>query len=552
MITEGRGPGPLRTVLRALREAPSGVLVAQPSLALGHQLTLSACLAIGLLLIGRADVDRPALFYSGDVIVHALTVLLVIGVLMVRGRSAVADRAGRWILVLVPVLDLLAIGVTRWGYLDAPVLRGSLMTLPAVWLAAQMRYRGVALGAAACLLSILAGLLLVEPERAVSVLARGVSSLLLVLALGMVVASIVSRLEETSRRNALIADAIGAVEVVVETDGSLRTRGRLTGPGRGVPIEALLADPVFSENGRSPVRPERNPLRRVREGVELDGQAVWTRAGGDRIALSVSSTRLDDGRMLMVVHDVTTSLAAVLQEEQFLAGISHELKTPLTSIAGYVELLEDEAEESAEQGRGMLDAELVRSHLAVISRNVVRLRSLIMGLLETARTSTDHIGSASAPEMRTSLTRLVDEQLQAIAPRAAARHLRIERRGFEEEVELVNVDPERLGQAVDNLLSNAVTYSHEGGTITLSLAIEEGQARLRVADAGIGIDSADLDSLFTPYFRARSATRAGISGNGLGLMITRRILRAHGGEVEVSSVLGEGTTVSLVLPLART
>ncbi|WP_344359586.1 HAMP domain-containing sensor histidine kinase [Brachybacterium phenoliresistens] len=546
MTAQRPGPGPTRWVRRALRGEVSGPVAEMPMIALGHQLTLSACLVIGSLLLDGTRIERPRLYWGGDLLVHALTLLLVIGMILARRSDAGAARFERRALFLVPVLDLLVLAVARWGLVDAPVLRGALMTLPAVWLAAQLRYRGVGLALGISVMSVVVGLV-IAPGQAMTVLARGFSLTLLIGALGMVVASIVSRLDETSRRNALIADAIGAVEVVIQLDGSLRSRGRLKGAGRDVPVQELLDDPVFTENGRYPVRPDRNPLARVRGGAELDGQAVWTEADGNRIALSISSTRLDDGRMLMVVHDVTTSLAAVLQEEQFLAGISHELKTPLTSIAGYVELLADEAEDA-----DAVPSATVRSHLGVVSRNVDRLRSLIMGLLDSARTSSDHIGSASAPEHRTSLTRLVAEQIEAIGPRARGRGLSIVTAGLEEDVELVNADPERLGQAVDNLLSNAVTYSHDQGTIRVSLAVDEGRARLQVADEGIGIDAEDLDSLFTPYFRARSATRAGISGNGLGLMITRRIVRAHGGEVEISSTLGQGTAITLVLPLART
>lgn len=547
MDASGRFSDQLRVLGRSLRERSPRPVPILASIALAHQLTLSLCMVVGAVLIGGAQIERPGLYAAGDASIHALTAVVVVGTLLQRSAGTVAPGLWSRLLVLIPVLDLLVLGVSRWAALDSPGLRGSLMALPAVWLAAQLRLRGALIGIGMSLLSLGVGPLLATPEHTLTVLSRGISTTLLVGALGAVVAAITTQLDETSRRNALIADAIGAVEVVVDADGTLRSRGRLRGPGAGIPIQELLAGPLMTENGRSPVPPERTPLARVRAGAELDGQAVWTRAGEHRIALSVSSTRLDEERMLMVVHDVTTSLAAVLQEEQFLAGISHELKTPLTSIAGYVELLEDEAE-----GARAVDAAVVRGHLAVIARNVERLRSLILGLLETARTSTDPIGGAGAPQRRTSLTRLVREQIEAASPRAAGRGLRWRLEGLEEEVELVNADPERLGQAIDNLLANAIAYSHEGGTITVSLRAEAGRARCTVRDEGIGIDAEDLESLFAPYFRARSATRAGIEGNGLGLMITRRIARAHGGEVEVASTLGEGTAVTFVLPLART
>src|SRR5699024_5578348 len=146
----------------------------------------------------------------------------------------------------------------------------------------------------------------------------------------------------------------------------------------------------------------------------------------------------------------------------------------------------------------------------------------------------------------------VRQQVEAVSPRAAARRLRWSLRGCDAPLELVNADLERLGQAIDNVLSNAVKYAHEGGLISVELGMERNQARLVVRDEGIGISQSDLLGLFTPYFRARTATDAGIPGYGLGLMITRRIVRAHGGEMSIASEIGVGTRVELVIPVVRT
>jgi two-component system, OmpR family, phosphate regulon sensor histidine kinase PhoR len=542
---------PLRArLLAALR--PTRAALAEsvsPRAALAHQLALSTCMVLGVVVVDDQVLGIPWLYWSGQAAVHALTLGLVLGMLLSLAgieRPAWAER----LLVLLPVLDLLVLAVCRWSVVNAAGFQGFLMAVPMVWLAARYRYRGAALGIAISLGSTVLGLL-VSPERELlQLVSRGLVTAVLAGAMALVVAGVVARLDEQHRRLEAISSALGVVSLVLDEDGEVvQEEGGLRGAARGRPVRELLADPVFSETGRAPLLPERNPLARAARGAELDGEAVWSAGDeGRRIALSVSSTRLDEARMLVVVHDVTASLAAVLQEEQFLANVSHELKTPLTSIAGFVELIEDET--AAPDGG---DPELIRSHLRVVSRNVVRLRQLILGLLETARTvSGDRVGSRSGAPRQTSLDELLRRQIEAIRPRAEARRLRWMLNGVDEPVELVNADPERLGQALDNVLSNAVKYAHEGGAITVDLRVEDAAARLTVTDEGIGIDQDDLEKLFTPYFRARTATEAGVPGYGLGLMITRRILRAHSGDMTLSSQVGVGTRIEMTVPLART
>lgn len=530
---------------------PTRAVVAEPvgpRAALAHQLALSTCLLLGIVVVDDQVLGIPWLFWAGQIGVHGLTLGLVVGMLLTLSgieRPAWAER----LLALLPVLDLLVLAVCRWSVVNVAGFQGFLMAVPMAWLAARYRYRGAALGIAISLGSIVLGLMLSPERRLVELFSRGLATTVLAGAMALVVAGAVVRLDEQRRRLETVSSALGVVSLVLGEDGEVvEEDGRLRGAARSHRVGELLSDPVFSDTGRCPLPPERNPLSRAARGAELDGEAVWSEdESGRRVALSVSSTRLDGTRMLVVVHDVTASLAAVLQEEQFLANVSHELKTPLTSISGYIELIEDET--SAAEG----DPEMIRSHLRVVRRNVARLQQLILGLLETARTvSGDKVGSRSGAARVTLLDQLVRQQIEAIRPRAAARRLRWSLHGVDDALQLVNADPERLGQALDNILSNAVKYAHEGGLLTVDLGVEEGQARLIVTDEGIGIDQEDLEKLFTPYFRARTASRAGVAGYGLGLMITRRILRAHGGDMLITSQVGIGTRVEVTVPLART
>lgn len=540
---------PLEQLRRRLLATGPGPRLLGPRAALAHQLTLSACLLVGVLLVSDRTLGNPALYWGGQVAVHLFTLVLLVTVVVGRAGRVARPRSAD-LLILLPVADLLVLAVSRWSLANVMGFQGFLMAVPCVWLAAQLRYRGAMLGIGISLLSVPLGLVITPELDPVAVLSRGLASSLLVAAMGLVVASAMVRLDEHTRRLEAVSASLGVVSLVLDEDGRvLESSGRLRGASRGLDVHDLLADPVFGESGRSPLPPERNPLARAARGSELDGEAVWSSgATGRRVALSVSSTRLDPDRMLVVVHDVTASLGAVLQEEQFLANISHELKTPLTSITGYVELIEDEVAEGAGG-----DPETIRRHLAVVSRNVERLQRLILGLLETARTvSGDRIGSGGGPRRVIALDELLRRQVEALEPRLRARRLRVDLAGVAASVELVNADPERLGQAVDNVLTNAVKYAHEGGTVTVSLGTEGPDAVLGVADEGIGIGAEDLERLFTPYFRARTATGAGVAGYGLGLMITRRIVRAHGGEMAISSEVGVGTRVEMRIPLVRT
>ena len=113
---------------------------------------------------------------------------------------------------------------------------------------------------------------------------------------------------------------------------------------------------------------------------------------------------------------------------------------------------------------------------------------------------------------------------------------------------MLRIDPLRIGQAIDNLVSNAVKFTPRGGTVTLGVGLPKGEAVVTVRDTGMGIAPDELDRLFTRFFRASSATRNAVPGVGLGLNITKAIVIAHGGRMDVSSEEGAGTEFRMVLP----
>jgi two-component system phosphate regulon sensor histidine kinase PhoR len=181
--------------------------------------------------------------------------------------------------------------------------------------------------------------------------------------------------------------------------------------------------------------------------------------------------------------------------------------------------------------------------MRVVERNAVRLRHLVSDLLQVAQVRD---GGLQVSRSATDLRGLVRDAVEAARPLAAAGGVAVR---VEAERGLVAmVDGRRLRQVIDNLLSNAIKYTDRGGSVTLGLRSTEAGVELLVADTGIGIDAAELERLFTRFFRGQQARERMAPGAGLGLNIARAIVEAHGGTIEVRSEPGVGSTFRVLLP----
>jgi signal transduction histidine kinase len=222
-------------------------------------------------------------------------------------------------------------------------------------------------------------------------------------------------------------------------------------------------------------------------------------------------------------------------KDEFVALISHDLRTPLTSITGYVELaLEEELTDD------------VRGFLEVVERNSERLLVLVNDLLFVARLQA---GELTLERDDVDLAEVVRDAVRALEPRAAAKSITLT--CALDAVPAVHADRGRVQQVLDNLVSNAVKFTPEGGIVDVSLAERDGFVRLEVTDSGIGISADDQRRLFERFFRAQSAIERQLPGTGLGLYISRVITEAHQGSLSVRSQLGRGSTFRLELPLAH-
>jgi signal transduction histidine kinase len=227
-------------------------------------------------------------------------------------------------------------------------------------------------------------------------------------------------------------------------------------------------------------------------------------------------------------------LALDEMKDEFIASVSHEFRTPLTSIRGYAELLQ-EADLPAEQ----------REFVTVIDRNSARLAGLVEDLLLMAQIQS---GGLPLDLDEVVLNHLIARAGEAAKPFAASKHIELD---IDTEPELVTTqaDAERLGQVLDNLVSNAIKYTPDGGGVSITMTHTGTAATIAVSDTGIGIPEGEQAQVFSRFFRTSNARDSGIDGSGLGLAITRGIVEAHGGTIGFDSVEGVGTTFRLTVPL---
>ncbi|MGH3421339.1 MAG: sensor histidine kinase, partial [Streptosporangiaceae bacterium] len=247
---------------------------------------------------------------------------------------------------------------------------------------------------------------------------------------------------------------------------------------------------------------------------------------------------LHHARLYEAENRLVSKLRAVDQtKSDFLATVSNELRTPLTSIAGYVEMLRDNDIGPITQAQDKV--------LETVGRNAARLQHLIEDMLTLSKIEAGAFKTVMQP---VDLAEIVTAAVAALQPAAAAKGLTLgcDRPG---QGLVVSGDPGQLDRLLMNLLSNAVKFTPKGGWILAGARADAAMAVLTVADSGIGIPDNDQKQLFTRFFRASNAVYRSIPGTGLGLAIVRTIVDNHNGELTVVSREGEGTTVSVHFPL---
>lgn len=476
------------------------------------------------------------------------------------------ERLGPLAPLVIPVLDLLAIGLSRAGGAGSLPDLGVLAVLPVAWIS------GSGLSTAACLsLSFLGPLLtglpglsadgsLAGPDRIVAVLLLPAMTLAVSVALRLVrirvdqeqqrteakEAQLQALLADSRERERLLNTILDTVDVgIVAVDAaghrlltnswqSALEESAAPAGSRQPAAEAQLL--LTGQDQETALPAERRPLRRAASGESFADYLVrFGGAPGSRVVSTGARPLTDDDGgfrgAVVVFNEVTGLVDALAAKDDVVSTVSHEFRTPLTSIIGNLDLaLGDSAE---------LSTTAVR-RIEVAQRNAERLLALVSDLLMSAN-STVHVHPR-----RTDLASLVEASLGSAQAHAQASRVALT-------MDLPDplwalVDPLRISQALDNLVSNAIKYSPDGGGVHVSASTEGDMVLLHVADAGMGMTAADAERVFTRFFRSPAVRDGPIPGAGLGLSITKAIVERHGGSISCSTRPGCGSTFTVKLP----
>lgn len=282
----------------------------------------------------------------------------------------------------------------------------------------------------------------------------------------------------------------------------------------------------------------------VKAGEVLDRQEIEVHQAEELFWFEVTGARMAglgnpvDDLTLFVLHDISRLKHLEKMRKDFVANVSHELKTPLTVIKGYAETLVEDHD--------TLPVEARERFLVKILRSVERLHLLIEDLLTLSRLES---GPDKLKRMPHHLPTLIGDLLENFERRLDPETQRIER-NFADGVGYVHIDGLRVSQAVENLVDNAIRYATGFSCIrvTLQLSPDGGKVECAVEDDGVGIPKKDLPHIFERFYRVDKGRSRERGGTGLGLSIVKHIILLHGGEISAESETGKGTTVRFTLP----
>jgi two-component system phosphate regulon sensor histidine kinase PhoR len=276
------------------------------------------------------------------------------------------------------------------------------------------------------------------------------------------------------------------------------------------------------------------------KGYSLQKEITWPGEPEKTFNLRLAPIRDDLNEeirgVVAVIGDVTKIRQLESMRRDFVANVSHELKTPLTSIKGFLETLLDGALE---------DRETTLKFLSIIFQETERLNNLIHDLLDISKLESGQMDVKRKP---VKLQKLVENVLTALEKLISAKNLTLIR---ELRVETLWGDEALLQEVVINLLDNAIKYTPEGGVIRIGSQQNAAGASFYVEDTGIGIPKESLPRLFERFYRVDKGRSREMGGTGLGLAIVKHIIERHGGKIKVTSELGKGSRFSFTIPAMR-
>ena len=325
----------------------------------------------------------------------------------------------------------------------------------------------------------------------------------------------------------------------------LDSQNRIEGLNKGMAemIGREYADIV----GKTPMEAFRNialqdALNRFRQAGEIVLEEI-TLGDENPMILDVNISAVkslpgQDPKTMIVFHNVTRLKKLEQVRADFVANVTHEIKTPLTAIIGFVETLQQGAID---------DRAKAQKFLLTIHENAQRLNRLVDDLLTL---SSIELGETKLHLEGLALEDVFETALTLISLRAALKNVRIQR-DVQPGLPMVRADRDRLVQILVNVLDNAVKFTSEGGSVSITASPEvQGSVVIKITDTGIGISKSELPRLGERFYRIDKTRSREMGGTGLGLSIVKHLMKAHEGSMEIESTLGKGTTVSLHFPVS--
>ena len=325
----------------------------------------------------------------------------------------------------------------------------------------------------------------------------------------------------------------------------LDSQNRIEGLNKGMAemIGREYADIV----GKTPIEAFRNialqdALNRFRQAGEIVLEEI-TLGDENPMILDVNISAVkslpgQDPKTMIVFHNVTRLKKLEQVRADFVANVTHEIKTPLTAIIGFVETLQQGAID---------DRAKAQKFLLTIHENAQRLNRLVDDLLTL---SSIELGETELHLEGLALEDVFETALTLISLRAALKNVRIQR-DVQPGLPMVRADRDRLVQILVNVLDNAVKFTSEGGSVSITASPEvQGSVVIKITDTGIGISKSELPRLGERFYRIDKTRSREMGGTGLGLSIVKHLMKAHEGSMEIESTLGKGTTVSLHFPVS--
>jgi signal transduction histidine kinase/FixJ family two-component response regulator len=333
-------------------------------------------------------------------------------------------------------------------------------------------------------------------------------------------AAAASRLEAERRRLDQTIQSLGDALLVVDADGTVAAAN----PRAGELLPELPAGARLTEAASLP------PLERA-----LESEVTLEREGRTLAATAARVTDPERGGVVWTIRDVTERARLERLKSEFVATASHELRSPMTSIKGFVELLATSSGLSARQ----------REFVEIILASTNRLVDLVNDLLDVARIEA---GEAELHRRSIDLTEVVEEVTTLMRPRVDEKRQRLTVE-VEPGLPRALVDPSRMRQVLINLLTNAHLYTPPDGRLRVALHSKDGMVALAVADDGPGMSHEQLERIFERFYR-HAGNNDSVPGTGLGLAIVKSLVDMQDGTIEVESELDVGTTFTVLVPQA--